>query len=661
MNLSKREFTKTEYKLLGYNLNFIPTPKSINKKNLTQDIKQFNRRVKLRDHFGLTTPEKQAFKSSSSWEPSTNHHTVKTFLEDFSNKVNHELADGPQRNKTKNNLNKQELEALENLKSLDDIIVTKADKGGAVVVQDVSNYIKEANRQLQDRSFYEKLDHNPTGEHAALVCNAIDGLKQRELLDHQTAERLKPVDPKTPKLYLLPKIHKDKNPGRPVVSSVGCHTETISSFCDYHLQPFNKELPSYVQDTTSFVNKIESLTDEDPREDTILVTMDVRSLYTNIPNNEGLDAVKSFFQARSRPGDGALSKVINVFLSLILMLNNFTFNDTNYIQINGCSMGTKCAPTYASLFMGRFENTHILPKIRDKILMYVRYIDDVFLIWKGTEKELQQFLEEINKVHPTIKFDHCYSRESVDFLDTTVKYINRRFTTTLFTKPTDRKAYLHRKSYHPSSTKKSIAFSQACRLRRICTDLTDFWEHANKLKNDLVARGYKEQEVSREIQRAAELDRRTLLTYKEKETSSRIPLIVTYNQNLPNLKGILDATWDHIKINPTTHTKFPEKPIICYKRNRNLRDEIGQTTISKNRVVRKRTSNRGRCSPCLGRSDCLCCKHIIGTNFFTNANGTSKFDIWHRTNCRTKNGIYLAFCIKSSSKQYVGKVEIQGG
>ena len=168
----------------------------------------------------------------STWELSENHHTVKTFLEDFSNKVNHELADRSQHNKTKNNLNKQELEALEHLKTLDEIIITKADKGGAVVVQDVSNYIKEADRQLQDQSFYEKLSHNPTSEHAALVSNAIDGLKQRELLDEKTAEKLKPTDPKTPKLYLLPKIHKDKNPGRPVVSSVGCHTETISSFCD---------------------------------------------------------------------------------------------------------------------------------------------------------------------------------------------------------------------------------------------------------------------------------------------------------------------------------------------------------------------------------------------------------------------------------------------
>ena len=89
--LSKQKFTRTEYKLLGYNLNFIQTPNSINKKDLTHDIKQFSRRIKLRDHFGLTTPEKQAFKLTSIWEPSENHHTVKTFLDDFSRKVDHGL------------------------------------------------------------------------------------------------------------------------------------------------------------------------------------------------------------------------------------------------------------------------------------------------------------------------------------------------------------------------------------------------------------------------------------------------------------------------------------------------------------------------------------------------------------------------------------------
>ena len=123
-------------------------------------------------------------------------------------------------------------------------------------------------------------------------------------------------------------------------------------------------------------------------------------------------------------------------------------------------MGTKCAPTYASLYMGWFENKFILPRIRQHVSMYVRYIDDIFIVWKGSECELKKFLETINTLHPSIKFDFQYSKEKIDFLDTTVKLVNRRLTTTLYTKPTDRRAYLHAKSYHPNSTKKAIAFSQ---------------------------------------------------------------------------------------------------------------------------------------------------------------------------------------------------------
>ena len=39
---------------------------------------------------------------------------------------------------------------------------------------------------------------------------------------------------------------------------------------------------------------------------------------------------------------------------------------------------------------------------------------------------------------------------------------------------------------------------------------------------------------------------------------------MTYNKNLPDLKGVIDTTWEHLKINPATHAKFEEKPILCY-------------------------------------------------------------------------------------------------
>ena len=59
--------------------------------------------------------------------------------------------------------------------------------------------------------------------------------------------------------------------------------------------------------------------------------MDVRSLYTNVPNDEGIEAVKHFLRARNRPGDGILAKIVSTFLLLILTLNNFVFNEKNYV------------------------------------------------------------------------------------------------------------------------------------------------------------------------------------------------------------------------------------------------------------------------------------------------------------------------------------------
>ena len=94
MNLSDKSFTKAQFKLLGYNLNFIPTPNRINEKELNTDIKKFGRRIKLRDHFGITHTNTPAFKSESTWVPNKNHHTVETFLEDFGRKVDHELKEG---------------------------------------------------------------------------------------------------------------------------------------------------------------------------------------------------------------------------------------------------------------------------------------------------------------------------------------------------------------------------------------------------------------------------------------------------------------------------------------------------------------------------------------------------------------------------------------
>ena len=99
-----------------------------------------------------------------------------------------------------------------------DIIITKADKGDAVVVLDIQDYIDEANRQLNNTNSYEQLDFNPTELHNEKIQSKINNLKNENLLTLKTANSLLEGKIKTPKFHLLPKIHKANKPGRLVIS-----------------------------------------------------------------------------------------------------------------------------------------------------------------------------------------------------------------------------------------------------------------------------------------------------------------------------------------------------------------------------------------------------------------------------------------------------------
>ena len=121
-------------------------------------------------------------------------------------------------------------------------------------------------------------------------------------------------------------------------------------------------------------------------------------------------------------------------------------------------MGTICAPTYANIFMASFKSKYIYPYIKEKVVTFLRLIDDLFMMWTGTEEELLKFINELNQKHKTIKFDFKYSKTKTEFLDVLVyKDINNKLQITLCKKPTDRQSYLHANSEYPRSLKESIA------------------------------------------------------------------------------------------------------------------------------------------------------------------------------------------------------------
>ena len=95
---------------------------------------------------------------------------------------------------------------------------------------------------------------------------------------------------------MLPKIHKENNPGRPIVSANGHPTEKISGFIDFDLRPYVENLPSHIKDTPDYLKKIENLTIP---ENTTLVTMDVTFLYTNISHDDGITACRNIWEQQT--------------------------------------------------------------------------------------------------------------------------------------------------------------------------------------------------------------------------------------------------------------------------------------------------------------------------------------------------------------------------
>jgi len=279
---------------------------------------------------------------------------------------------------------------------------------------------------------------------------------------------------RTPQLYLLPKIHKGITPppGRPIISANGCPTEKISEFVDHFLNPTCKNLKSYVKDTTHFLKLIYDL--GDLPNNCILVTMDVSSLYTNIPIDEGIEAAKlALMKHRSMPNIKPRNDSLIGLLSLVLKKNNFQFNGVNYLQIGGTAMGTKVAPSFAITYMGNFEEKHVYTYTQQP-LMYLRYIDDIFIIWQHGVNDLTKFIDHMNSASPHIKFTTEKSYNQIAFLDSLVKIQGNKISTTLYTKPTDSHNYLVYDSAHPKKCKDSIPYSQFLRVRKICTTNDNF-------------------------------------------------------------------------------------------------------------------------------------------------------------------------------------------
>ena len=166
-----------------------------------------------------------------------------------------------------------------------------ADKGSVVVVWDRGDYIKEAEKQLNDKEVYKEVS-NDAAALLKIINTVIAKITKRGDLNRNNLDHFLIKDRKFSRLYLLPKIHKRSHnvSGRPVRSNSGYYTENTSSFLDHHLPPLPQAVKSYINDAKKFLKKLRYL----PKlpNSIILCNMNVVGLYPNIPHDEGLSTLR---------------------------------------------------------------------------------------------------------------------------------------------------------------------------------------------------------------------------------------------------------------------------------------------------------------------------------------------------------------------------------
>ena len=137
-------------------------------------------------------------------------------------------------------------------------------------------------------------------------------------------------------------------------------------------------------------------------------------------------------------------------------------------------------------FYGKLQIKIHISIFLKKVITFLRFIDDLFMIWTATEEELLKFINKINQKYKTIKFDFKYSKAKIEFLDVLVyKDINNKLRITLYIKPTDHQSHLHADLEPHRSLKESMSYSQVLRVKRIYSTNSEFEAHFNTIKINL--------------------------------------------------------------------------------------------------------------------------------------------------------------------------------
>ena len=502
LNFSKHELTEAEKSTLERGLNFSHCPSKIPRENIIAGV------------------ESALIKCKDKQKAERVRATVASVLN---------TTTRPQ----KSNTSKEEREALRTLQTNDQIIILPADKGNATVILDKDEYERKA-RDLLSHPPFRKVDKDPTKRNEYRVNDTLKRLLTRRAIDRVTYDRLRvSVNGScTPLFYGSVKIHKPERPLRPIVSAIGSATYDMSKYVSNILSEYVQRCNSYLRNTQDFVRKLEEVK---IKEDEILVSFDVKSLFTSVPVPDAISAIKELvekdedFESRT----GITTKTLIEMIHTCLSSTSFQFRSEHFELTDGLAMGSPLSPAVANLFMAALEEKAIATFPNPPAIWH-RFVDDIFSIIQ--RNKVDALVDHLNAQNPSIKFTVEREAEGkLPFLDVKVhRCEGGSLKTSIYRKSTHTGAYLNYESNHPTSAKQSVVSSLMDRVSNITLGEDEKRREEKRVKRELEANGYPPNMIQR--------TKRKMKQRQAAKKKSQMPEQTTQiTATIPYVRGISEA------------------------------------------------------------------------------------------------------------------------
>ncbi|BHF79918.1 hypothetical protein SprV_0702304200 [Sparganum proliferum] len=381
--------------------------------------------------------------------------------------IRHQTSSLLMRRKRCESLSNVEQRALKSLKSNKDITTLPADKGRSTIVLDKSDYQNNVEDLLEDQHSYKQCRASGMKNLITRINKSLRNLRAKGVITFNDWFSMKPTDTATARFYGLPNVHKANVPLRPIVSLRGTPTYGLAKWVFSRLKFLAEGSPITVASANHFLELIKDLKLEP---DESMVSFDVVSLFTSIPQQLAIDVVNRLLVEHYEERDKPRKSEHLLELLQYRLKTYFNFGGQIYEQIKGTPMGSPLSGLIAEVVLQWIEHL-VFTKYQPKF--WARYVDDSFFV--GKTSDIGHLKELLNSVDPDIQFTmEAETNNQLPFLDVLVRRCTTgQLQTAVFRKSTDTRQILHFNSNHLLSHKRTCVRTLFRRVETHSSTLKD--------------------------------------------------------------------------------------------------------------------------------------------------------------------------------------------